>query len=117
MTNPNLWSGLPVTLRSRNLQRLLGIRQTTVSLWFRQGVIPGYLIHHSWFAFRPEVRAWVESTANWFVQARAPDPDPLDAYGDVLSVADAAELFRMSPQAAAGWLRDGVFRGRKDGRR
>ncbi|MBF4625898.1 helix-turn-helix domain-containing protein [Clavibacter sp. VKM Ac-2872] len=108
---------MPSTLRSRDLRDLLRIRQTTASLWFWQGRIPGYLIGHSWIAFRSEVREWLESTANGPVRTHEPDPDPLDAYGDVLTVSEVAGLFRMSRQGITGWLRHGVLRGRFDGRR
>ncbi|CAQ03054.1 MAG: helix-turn-helix domain-containing protein [Clavibacter sp.] len=108
---------MPVSLRSGDLQSVLGIRQTTVSLWFRRGVIPGYVIGHSWFAFRSEVREWVESTANGPASRRPRDPDPLDAYRDVLSVAEVAQLLRMSQQAITGWIRDGCMPGVRDGRR
>ncbi|UQB17906.1 helix-turn-helix domain-containing protein (plasmid) [Clavibacter nebraskensis] len=107
---------MPSTLRSDDLRAVLRIGQTTVSLWFRQGTIPGYLIGHSWIAFRSEVREWLESTANGPVPAHEPDPDPLDAYGDVLTVSEVAGLFRMSRQSITGWLRDGVLRGQFDGR-
>ena len=114
MTDPHVWNALPITMRSRDLQLLLGIRPTTVTSWLRQGAIPGYLVHHSWIAFRPEVRAWMESTANWPIPARAPDPDPLDAYGDVLDVGDVSELLRVSRQCVTGWLRAGFLGGQID---
>ncbi|CAQ03257.1 MAG: helix-turn-helix domain-containing protein [Clavibacter sp.] len=108
---------MPVTLRSGDLQTLLRIRQTTLSLWFRHGVIPGYLVGHSWFAFRAEVRVWMESTANGPVAPRPRDPDPLDAYGDILSVDEVAQLLRMSRQAITGWIRADLMPGVRDGRR
>ncbi len=117
VTDPDVWAAMPSTMRSDDLPDVLRIGQTTVSLWLRQGKIPGYLIGHSWIAFRSEVREWLESTADGPVPPREPDPDPLDAYGDVLTVSEVAGLFRMSRQSITGWLRDGVLGGRFDGRR
>ncbi len=62
------------------------------------------------------MREWLESTTTGPVPAHEPDPDSLDAYGDVLTVSEVAGLFRMSRQGITGWLRDGVLRGRFDGR-
>ncbi len=79
MADDDTWDALPATLRSADLQRILQIGQTTVSLWFAKGTIPGYRISHSWIAFRSEVREWLESTSTVPVPPHEPYPHPLDA--------------------------------------
>ncbi|AJW80744.1 DNA-binding protein [Clavibacter michiganensis subsp. insidiosus] len=107
---------MPSTLRSDDLRDVLRIGQATVSLRLWQGKIPGYLIRHSWIAFRSGVREWLASTADGPLPPHEPDRDPLDAFGDVLTVSEVAGLFRLSRQSITGWLRDGVLGGRFDGR-
>ncbi|MWJ80246.1 DNA-binding protein [Clavibacter michiganensis subsp. michiganensis] len=117
MADDDTWDALPATLRSADLQRILQIGQTTVSLWFAKGTIPGYRISHSWIAFRSEVREWLESTSTVPVPPHEPYPHPLDAYPDHLTHRDLMELFQKSRPAVLGWLRDGVIPAMRPGGR
>jgi len=109
MAEDDYWDTLPVTLKSKDLQRLLQIGQTTVSLWLTRGTIPGHQIAHSWIVFRSEVREWLESTSTVPVPEHEPYPDPLDEYGDTLNYQDLMVLLGKSRPAIFGWLSNGTI--------
>jgi excisionase family DNA binding protein len=109
MAEDDYWDTLPVTLKSKDLQRLLQIGQTTVSLWLTRGTIPGHQIAHSWIVFRSEVRQWLESTSTVPVPEHEPYPDPLDDYGDTLNYQDLMVLLGKSRPAIFGWLNNGTI--------
>jgi len=111
------WDEIPEAMRSRDLQRVLQLPQTTVSLWLTRGTIPAHRISHSWIAFRCDVRSWLEATAVPPARPRGRYPHPLDSYGDEISARELAELLRVSKQAVAGWLRDGLLPAERDERR
>jgi excisionase family DNA binding protein len=109
MAEDDYWDTLPVTLKSKDLERLLQIGQTTVSLWLTRGTIPGHQIAHSWIVFRSEVRQWLESTSTVPVPEHEPYPDPLDDYGDTLTYQDLMVLLGKSRPAIFGWLNNGTI--------
>jgi hypothetical protein len=117
MADDNYWDSLPPTLTSRDLQRLLNIGQTTVSLWLSKGTIPGHQIGHSWIAFKTDVRTWLESTSTVPLPAHEPYPDPLDDYGNHLTYQDLMVLFHKSRPAIFGWLRDGTIPAMRPGQK
>lgn len=109
MAEDDYWDTLPVTLKSKDLERLLQIGQTTVSLWLNRGTIPGHQIAHSWIVFRSEVRQWLESTSTVPVPEHEPYPHPLDAYDEFLNYRDLMALLGKSRPAIFGWLNDGTI--------
>lgn len=109
MAEDDYWDTLPVTLKSKDLERLLQIGQTTVSLWLNRGTIPGHQIAHSWIVFRSEVRQWLESTSTVPLPEHDPEPHPLDAYGDFLNYRDLMVLLGKSRPAIFGWLNNGTI--------
>lgn len=109
MAEDDYWDTLPVTLKSKDLERLLQIKQTTVSLWLNRGTIPGHQIAHSWIVFRNEVRQWLESTSTVPVPEHEPYPHPLDEYGDTLTYQDLMVLLGKSRPAIFGWLNNGTI--------
>jgi predicted DNA-binding transcriptional regulator AlpA len=109
MAEDDYWDTLPVTLKSKDLERLLQIGQTTVSLWLNRGTIPGHQIAHSWIVFRNEVRQWLESTSTIPVPEHEPYPHPLDAYDEFLNYRDLMALLGKSRPAIFGWLNDGTI--------
>jgi excisionase family DNA binding protein len=117
MAQDDYWDSLPVTLKSRDLERLLQIGQTTVSLWLNRGTIPGHQIAHSWIVFRSEVRDWLESTSTVPVPEHDPYPDPLDDYGDYLNYQDLMALLGKSRPAIFGWLNNGTIPAMRPGGR
>jgi excisionase family DNA binding protein len=117
MAQDDYWDSLPVTLKSKDLERLLQIGQTTVSLWLTRGTIPGHQIAHSWIVFRSEVRAWLESTSTVPVPEHEPYPDPLDDYGDWLNYQDLMVLLGKSRPAIFGWLNNGTIPAMRPGNR
>ncbi|MBD8661527.1 helix-turn-helix domain-containing protein [Frigoribacterium sp. CFBP 8754] len=117
MAQDDYWDSLPVTLKSKDLERLLQIGQTTVSLWLNRGTIPGHQIAHSWIVFRSEVRDWLESTSTVPVPEHEPYPDPLDDYGDYLNYQDLMALLGKSRPAIFGWLNNGTIPAMRPGGR
>jgi excisionase family DNA binding protein len=117
MAHDDYWDSLPVTLKSKDLERLLQIGQTTVSLWLNRGTIPGHQIAHSWIVFRSEVRDWLESTSTVPVPEHEPYPDPLDGYGDYLNYQDLMALLGKSRPAIFGWLNNGTIPAMRPGGR
>ncbi|WP_295792205.1 helix-turn-helix domain-containing protein [uncultured Microbacterium sp.] len=109
MAEDDYWDTLPVTLKSKDLERLLQIGQTTVSLWLNRGTIPGHQIAHSWIVFRNEVRQWLESTSTVPVPEHEPYPHPLDEYGDTLTYRELMVLLGKSRPAIFGWLNNGAI--------
>lgn len=109
MAEDDYWDTLPATLRSKDLERLLQIGQTTVSLWLNRGTIPGHQIAHSWIVFRNEVRQWLESTSTVPVPDHEPYPHPLDEYGDTLTYRELMVLLGKSRPAIFGWLNNGTI--------
>jgi excisionase family DNA binding protein len=109
MADDDYWDTLPVTLKSKDLERLLQIGQTTVSLWLNRGTIPGHQIAHSWIIFRNEVRQWLESTSTVPIPEHEPYPHPLDEYGDTLTYRDLMVLLGKSRPAIFGWLNNGTI--------
>lgn len=117
MAEDDYWDSLPPTLTSKDLQHLLNIGQTTVSLWLSKGTIPGHQIAYSWITFKSDVRAWLESTSTVPFPEHEPYPDPLDDYGDHLTYQDLMVLFRKSRPAIFGWLRDGTIPAMRPGQK
>ena len=105
------WATYPDTLSVAEVAKILRVKKPSVFLRLKNGIIPAHQISGSWIIFKPELRAWLDSTSNQAVSAVPAPVDVLESYPDELSYRDLMVLFGKSKQTIYAWLNEGEIAG------
>lgn len=105
------WAGLPPTLTTAALGRVLRINEDTTLRRLGEGRIPGYrLTVSSWLIFRDELRAYLLASHNRRPE-HAPVPDVLRGCPEVLGYRELMALLGKSKPTVYAWLQAGTIPG------
>jgi len=105
------WATYPDTLSVAEVAKILRVKKPSVFLRLKNGTIPAHQISGSWIIFKPELRAWLDSTSNQAVSVVPAPVDVLESYPDELSYRDLMVLFGKSKQTIYAWLNGGDIAG------
>jgi len=109
--NDSYWATYSDTLTVAEVAKILRVKTPSVFLRLKNGTIPAHQISGSWIIFKPEVRAWLDSTSNQAASSIPAPVDVLEPYPDELSYRDLMVLFGKTKQTIYAWLHSGEIAG------